>query len=319
MEDLVNEVYKPFYKTKEFRKVTALYPDHIWSADLVFLNQEEMIEQNEPYQYLLTVIDVYSRYAYARPLKSKKAIEVQRAFVDIFDELERQPEKLYVDQGSEFYNKVFLTFLKKNKIEIYSTFGPYKASIIERFNRSLKDLMFKKLLTQMSWKWVPLVPELLKVYNNRPHSGIDKETPLDVYFGNVTLDVPTERPNTNNKPPKFKVGDRVRIPYYKNVFDKGYFPKWTYEVFVVKTIKYTTPYMYVLKDYKGETVRGSFYENEMLKSQQREDVFLVEKVLKVNKRKGKPISYLVKWLGYKDPTLEPAEEFEENYNDRIMN
>ncbi len=318
MEELIKEIYKPYQKTKVFRHVVAFYPDSIWASDLVFMNQDEMIEQNEPFKYLLTVIDVYSRYAYARPLKSKKATEVEKAFQDIFDELERKPEKLYVDQGSEFYNKTFLSFLKKNDIEIYSTYGPHKASIIERFNRTLKEMMFKKLLIQMNWHWVQMVPSLIKEYNNRPHKGIQKETPLDVYFENVELEDEVQPRNVH--PPKFKVGDRVRIAYYRAPFDKGYYPKWGYEIFTIISVKNTNPYTYVLEDYKGEIVKGSFYENELLKTKQKKDIYLVEKVLKVNKnKKGQPTSYLVKWLGYKDPTTEPAKEFEENFNDRIMN
>ena len=95
----------------------------------------------------------------------------------------------------------------------------------------------------------------------------------------------------NNKDPKIKVGDRVRISKYKNIFAKGYMPNWSEEVFVIKKVKNTFLWAYIINDLNGEEITGTFYEKELQKTNQEE--FRIEKVIR---RKGdKP--YL-KWKGY---------------------
>ena len=83
---------------------------------------------------------------------------------------------------------------------------------------------------------------------------------------------------SNEKDPKFKVGDRVRISKYKNVFAKGYVPNWSEEVFVVNKIKNTGPWTYEINDLNGEKIVGSFYEKELQKTNQKE--FKIEKVIR---------------------------------------
>ena len=97
--------------------------------------------------------------------------------------------------------------------------------------------------------------------------------------------------------PKFKVGDKVRISKYKRkVFDKGYTPNWTEEMFLVDKIQSTNPITYKLKDLNNEEIQGSFfYEPEILKAKQ--DVFRIEKVIRKDYKKKQ---VLVKWLGYSD-------------------
>ena len=96
---------------------------------------------------------------------------------------------------------------------------------------------------------------------------------------------------SNKKDPKFKVGDHVRISKFKNVFAKGYTPNWSEEIFVVKKVKNTVPWTYVISDLNGEEIVGSFYEKELQKNNQKE--FRIEKVIK---RKGSKL--YVKWKGY---------------------
>ena len=94
--------------------------------------------------------------------------------------------------------------------------------------------------------------------------------------------------------PKFKIGDKVRISKYKrNVFDKGYTPNWTEEVFTIDKIQYTNPITYKIKDLNDETIEGSFYELALLKAKQ--DVFRIDKVIRRDHKKKQA---LVKWKGY---------------------
>ena len=101
---------------------------------------------------------------------------------------------------------------------------------------------------------------------------------------------------TSKQKPKFKIGDKVRISKYKrNVFDKGYTPNWTEEVFTVHKIQYTNPITYKIKDLNDETIEGSFYEPELLKAKQ--DVFRIDKVIRRDHKKKQA---LINWKGYSD-------------------
>ena len=111
--------------------------------------------------------------------------------------------------------------------------------------------------------------------------------PIDVK-DNTYIDFAKE---INNKNPKFKVGDDVRISQYKNIFAKGYIPSWSEEVSVVSKIKNAVPWTYVINDLNGEEIIGTFYEKELQKTNQKE--FRIEKVIK---RKGDKL--YVKWKGY---------------------
>ena len=117
-------------------------------------------------------------------------------------------------------------------------------------------------------------------YNNTYHKTI-KMKPVDV--GNDSFAEYNEE--FNEKDPKFKEGDHIRISRYKNIFAKGYAPNWSEEIFVVKKIKNTVPWTYVISDLNGEETVGSFYEKELQKTNQKE--FRIEKVIK---RKG--INYM---------------------------
>ncbi|XP_068689705.1 uncharacterized protein [Montipora foliosa] len=158
--------------------------------------------------------------------------------------------------------------------------------------------MWKQFTVQGNTMYLDMLPKLVKQYNNTKHSSI-KMTPVEasnkrnegiVYF-NLYGDTETLK-----QKPKFKVGDKVRISKYKrNVFDKGYTPNWTEEVFTVDKIQYTNPITYKLKDLRGEDIQGSFYEPELLKAKQ--DIFRIDKVIRRDYKKKQA---LVKWKGYSD-------------------
>ena len=131
-----------------------------------------------------------------------------------------------------------------------------------------------------------VLDDVVNKYNYTVHRTIKMKT-ID-----VTSDSYAEyNEDSNEKNPKFKVGDRVRISKYKNIFAKGYTQNWSEEVFVVSKIKNTVPWTYVVSDLNGEEITGSFYEKELQKTNQKE--FRIEKVLK---RKGDKL--YVKWKGY---------------------
>ena len=138
-------LHRPVKKKFKRRKTLARYLDHIWQADLVDL--QAISKENRGHSYILTVIDVLSRYAFAVPLKNKTGLSIIQAFKKIFSLSKRKPKKIHTDYGTEFYNKSFKDFLRDNKIILYSTSSDTKASIVERFNRTLKSKMYKYFAT----------------------------------------------------------------------------------------------------------------------------------------------------------------------------
>ena len=134
--------------------------------------------------------------------------------------------------------------------------------------------------------YVDKLDYIVKEYNNKYHTSI-KMKPLDVK-DNTYIDFKKE---IDNKDPKFKVGDHVRISKYKNIFAKGYMPNWSEGVFVIKKVKNTVPWTYVVNDLNDEKIIGTFYEKELQSTNQQK--FRIEKVIK---RKGNKLH--VKWKGY---------------------
>ena len=229
---------------------------------------------------------MFSKYAFVVPLKDKEEASIVNAFQGILDESGRKPNKIWVDQGSEFYNSDFKKLLKSNNIIMYSTYNEGKSVVVERFIKTLKNKLYKHMTAVSKNVYYDVLDDVVKKYNNTWHSTI-KMKPKDVEDDKFTEYV--EKPN--EKDPKFTVGDRVRISKYKNVFAKGYTPNWSEEVFIVDKVKNTVPWTYEINDLNGEKIIGSFYEKELQKTNQEE--FRIEKVIK---RKGDKLYF--KWKGY---------------------
>ena len=147
-----------------------------------------------------------------------------------------------------------------------------KSVIAERFIRTLKTKIYKYMISVSKNVYIDKLDDIVDEYNNTYHRTI-KMKPVDVK-DNTYIDFKKE---VNDKDPKFKVGDHVRISKYKNIFAKGYMRNWSEEVFVVSKIKNTVPWTYVINDLTGEEIIETFYE----KTNQKE--FRTEKV---TKRKG---------------------------------
>ena len=181
---------------------------------------------------------------------------------------------------------LFLKRLRDNDIVMYSTNNEGKSVVAKRFIRTLKSKIYKHMTSISKNVYIDKLDDIVNEYNNTYHTTI-KMKPIDVK-DNTYINTDKE---INNKDPKFKVGDRVRISKYKNVFAKGYTANWSEEVFVIKKVKNTVLWTYVINDLNGEEIMGTYYEKELQKTNQEE--FRIEKVIK---RKGYKI--YVKWKGY---------------------
>lgn len=150
--------------------------DEQWQADLA--DVALIAQQNDGYRFILTVIDIFSRYAWARPLKSKRGDEVANAFKDIFEE-GRIPKRIQTDQGKEFENRHVLALFREHNIELFSVKSAYKAAIVERFNRTLKHKLWRYFTMSTKQKWTRVLQDIVYSYNHSVHRTLGCK-PIDV-------------------------------------------------------------------------------------------------------------------------------------------
>ena len=256
---LADELHKPVIKKFNKRKVYSQFKDNIWGVDLA--DMQSLSRKNKGIKYLLCVIDLYSKYAFVIPLKDKKGISIVNAFDKIIKQSNRKPNKIWVDQGSEFYNNNFKKWLSDNNIIMYSTYNEGKSVVAERFIRTLKNKLYKHMTATGKNVYYDVLDDVVSKYNNTKYSTI-KMKPTDVGNNNKIVYIDEH----NEKRSRFKVGDRVRISKFKNIFNKGYTPNWSKEIFIVDKINDTVPYMYNIKYLNDEEIIGSFYDRELQKS-----------------------------------------------------
>jgi len=202
---LAEELHKPVIKNFPKRKVYVNGIDKIWAADLV--DMQAFSRFNRGVKYLLTVIDVFSKYGWMLPLKDKTGVSVAKALKEIFKQ--RKPEKLWTDKGKGFYNK----HVKELGVELYSTENEEKSLVAERWNRTMKEKMFKYFTANNTNIYVDVLDDFVERYNNTRHSSI-KMTPVEAskkenevrVYRHLHPDL-TRRPMHAN----FKIGDKVRI------------------------------------------------------------------------------------------------------------
>lgn len=289
IEELHRDARKNFLRRKtEMRGICDTL-----QADLV-----EMIpyaKKNNGMKYILVVINIFSKKGYARPLKNKTGEEVTRAMKSILNTINHPIKNLHVDMGKEFYNQQMKSMLQQRNITLYSTFSVKKAAIVERFNRTLKNKMWRLFSLNGSYKWLQILQKIIDDYNNTKHRTI-KMKPNDVNNRNeqdLLNTVYNQKYNISEKiKAKFKIGDFVRLSKHKKVFEKGYTPNWTTELFKVKKIQYTHPITYLLVDLDGREIYGTVYAEE-LQLAKYSDFYLVEKIIR---RRGDKL--YVKWLGF---------------------
>ena len=161
---------------------------------------------NRGFRFLLRVIDIFSKYAWVVPSKDKKDVSIVYAFQKTLDKSGRKQNKIWADKGSEFYNNCFKKWLKDNNIEMYSIHNEGKSLVAERFIRTLKTKIYEYMTSVLKNVYIDKLDDIVGEYNNTYHRTIK------IYF----------KKEVNDKDPKFKVGDHVRISKYKNSFGKGY-------------------------------------------------------------------------------------------------
>ena len=272
--------------------------DDQWSADLC--DMSNIAKHNEGTNFMLTVIDVFSKKADAEPVKNKSGKAVTEAFSRILARTyPRSPRLLETDHGKEFYNSNFQSLCNQQNMHLFSSQSAYKASTVERFNRTLKNIMYRYFTNENTYKWINVLPKIIETYNKRYHRSI-KMSPNEVSNENAAL----VRQNLYGKFKKktgnlLPIGTFVRISKTKRTFDKGYLPNFTEEIFrIYESVSDSKTFRYKLEDLAGERLIGSFCADEIQKVIKADNIWKIETVLSRRKLKGKQVEYLVSWKGF---------------------
>ena len=234
-EQLPEELHKPIIRNFKKREVYSGFKDNIWGADLV--DMQSIRKLNKGFRFLLCVINILSKYAWVVPLKDKKDLRIVNAFQKVLDKPDRKTNKIWADKRSEFYYSSFKKWFKDNDIEKYSIHNEGKSVVAKRLIRTLKSKIYKYMASVSKGVYTDKLDDAVNEYNNTYHRKI-KMKPVDVK-DNAYIDFSKK---INNKDPKFKVGDHIRISKYKNIFAKDNTLNWSAEVFVIKEVKNTVPW-----------------------------------------------------------------------------
>ena len=270
--------------------------DQQFQADLIDVGR--YAGQNDGTRYILTVIDCFSRYAWARPLKRKDGLAVASALTDIFAR-GRIPKYIQSDRGKEFLNKQVTEVLEKYNVRFFTSHNDdIKCAIVERFNRTLMEKLHRYFTKNNTRSYVDQLQNIMNSYNKTRHSStgcapanISPQNQEEVWLRLFAKPAKYEKR-------RFVKGDYVRISKARHAFAKGYVGRWSEELFRIERVNNTLPVTYELKDWNGEDITGVFYTEELVKAKPPE-FWSVEAVLDRRKRAGK-VEYLVKWNGYSD-------------------
>ena len=268
-----------------------------WDADL--MDMTSLAKHNGGVTYILVTIDIFSRYLFVQPLKSKHGKEVVKAFANIFAK-GHQPFKIRTDKGTEFTNRTVQQFFRKNGVEHFVTQNEPKANYAERVIKTLKRRIYMYFTKKQTNEYVSHLQDFADSYNSSPHRSI-KMKPSDVNYSNEA-ELWEQQYGTPSllepvKKFKFSIHDHVRISFTRTTFMREYNEKWTGEIFTVvnRFVRDGIP-VYKLQDYSGEEIQGTFYQDE-LQSVVMPDVFRIEKIPRRRKVKGEKQS-LVRWAGW---------------------
>lgn len=246
------------------RKFVSKGLNKIWQADLV--DMQAIQKENRGMRFILTVICIFSRQAYAVPIKSKKADDVIKAFTKVLKQAGTKCSHLHTDLGKEFLSKAFQKWLRSKSIKHYSTYNQeIKASLVERFHRTLRGRMFKYFTANNTLHYLRALPQLMSSYNNRTHRTLGM-APSDVTPKNekkVWDKLYKAYFAQRKKRYRYKINQTVRVTKLKTQFQRGYRRGWKKEIFKIVDRHDTTPPTYKLADLNDEVLEGTFYEQEL--------------------------------------------------------
>ena len=255
----IDEIYsKAPKKNYPTNKVIYNHVDEIWSIDLADM-VDYKVSNNKGFRYIFIIIDNFSKYLWAIPLKNKYSQTITNEFSNILTTSKRKPLKLESDRGSEFYNSIFQNFLRLKNIHHYSRFTDKGPSIAERVIRTIRNLFKKPVFLAGEASWISELSSVIKQYNNTIHSST-KMTPIQASKKiNEKLVFSNLRDNRVKRQPKLKLGDLVRTADIKRVFSKGDSTNWSYKLYTITEVIYDT-----IPSYRIDYLPERYNENLLL-------------------------------------------------------
>ena len=246
--------------TRKFKRMKAFarFRNEIWCMYLAYV--DKLAKDNNGVKYLLVLQDLFDRTVDAKGMKTKDSKETVRAFLTMITKRNR-PKKIWVHKGTEFAGE-FKNICKAEGIQIYSTMSETKTAFAERTIRSLKNILYR-YMEDNGDKYIHKFTQFVTTVNSRRNCSIEL-IPKNLKNSDF-LSILYSKPLREFRKPKFKVGDRVRISKYDIPFRKGYKPQFTKEVFEIVAISSKKPPIYTIKDEQDETIRGKFYQKELIK------------------------------------------------------
>lgn len=291
-------LYRPARQRLKSDPIVPEAVDSHWESDLA--DFQAMSKDNDGIKFVLVTVDVLSKYACAEPLTDKKGSTVAEAIDKIFRTSHRRPRYFRTDRGTEYLNgSVRSTFKKHDVIHILADHRT-KASLAERFIRTLKTRLWRYFWATNSTRYVHVLRDFVESYNHTVHS-VTRMRPVDVtvyngedvwrrLFGHLIK--VSQRKHVSD----LKVGDEVLISKHVPIFEKGYNRRWVNEIFRIYKVTggLVGVFRYWLVDKRGENIVSSFKREELQKVNHREKI--VRKVLKAKKGEKKRVL----WRGYPD-------------------
>ena len=300
-------LHKPMKRKFTTRTYKTSGANELWQMDLMEMIPYARI--NAGNRYILTCIDVFSRFARAEAVKNKEAKTVCTAIKKMLTKT-TPPRHVQTDLGKEFYNKTVQDLFRKHKINQYTVHSKFKAAVVERFNRTLRERLNRYFTHQRNKKWIMVLPKIIHAYNHASHRSLKGKRPVDPYVNdpnNLNDWIDQQQQETNLRKRRqtlYPVGSLVRISRISvtSPFRKNFDQNWSEEIFRIASLNTVNkPVMYVLKDVEtDEIIDGKFYHEELQDvGETLPNVYRIERIIRT-KGKGEHKQYLVKWYGFKD-------------------
>ena len=236
----IDEIYStPPRKNYPTNKLIYNHIDEIWSIDLADMIDYK-ISNNTGFRYIFIIVDNFSKYLWAIPLKNKYSQTITNEFSNVLTTSKRKPIKKESDRGTEFYNSIFQNFLKGKNIHHYSRYTDKGPSIAERVIRTVRNLLKKPVFEKGKADWLSELSSVTKQYNNTIHHST-KMTPKQASKkSNEKIVYNNLKDNREVRKPKFKLGDLVRTADIKRVFSKGDSTNWSYKLYTIIEVVHDT-------------------------------------------------------------------------------
>lgn len=293
-------LHKPRPKIYPHQKILMSTIDEQWDADIMVMEQYGRV--NNGYKYLAVFIDIFSRYIWVEPMKSKKGGEMIQVMGRIFKQ-GRKPLSIRTDRGTEYTNKLVQYYLKREGIHHFVAYNPIHASYAERVIRTLKGKLYRFFTDRQTYNYIEHLDDIVEGYLATVHSTIGM-APQDITEKNAQdiyekLYLPQQiEAEQRNVEYNFDIGDKVNLLKDRSTFNKGYKETYFQEIFKIVSRTRTHPPRYKLVDLLQEQINGSFYEQQMAKvTYKRDELYKIEKVVRYRKS-GTGKEALIRWQGY---------------------